>query len=362
MVNEKLHSLIDNYFRKFVQKDKNIYNAYLLVYSKKHNIDLNIAEGSTGGITAKPDQPYFIASVSKLYISVLIAKLAEDGKLSFHDDITSYLEPELLHKLHVYKGNDYTHHIKIKHLLNHSSGLHDYFEDKPLQGKSMINMLMDEPNRMWAPEEVIRWSKENLSSHFPPGEGFHYSDTGYHLLGLIIEKVTELPLHQALYHHIFLPSQMKCSYLHVSTPIEQENNPVADLFIRTTNVKNYTSLSVNYAGGGIISTTQDSLTFMQALVNEQLIRRDTFEEMKDWKKFFIGIDYGYGIMHFKYFPLLMPKRYTMWGNAGSTGSFMFYHPDLETYFIGSLNQFRYHRKGIKLMFKLVDIIEKNSDK
>lgn len=53
--------------------------------------------------------------------------------------------------------------------------------------KPMLDMLFDEPSRLWTPQEVIRWSKENLKSHFPPGKGFHYSDTGYHLLGLIIE-------------------------------------------------------------------------------------------------------------------------------------------------------------------------------
>jgi len=58
------------------------------------------------------------------------------------------------------------------------------------------------------------------------------------------------------------------------------------------------------------------------------------------------------------FPLLMPKKYNVWGNAGSIGSFMFYHPAMDIYLIGNLNRFRYASKGIRLMFKMIDILSK----
>ena len=74
--------------------------------------------------------------------------------------------------------------------------------------------------------------------------------------------------------------------------------------------------------------------------------------------FFIGIDYGYGLMSFKTIPVLMPKKYNVWGNYGSIGSFMFYNEGLDAYLIGNLNNFGYHRKGIMLMFKVIDIIRK----
>jgi len=55
----------------------------------------------------------------------------------------------------------------------------------------------------------------------------------------------------------------------------------------------------------------------------------------------------------------MPKKFNAWGHAGSNGSFLFYHPELDAYFIGSLNHFSYHRKGIMLMFKMIDILLKS---
>jgi len=58
------------------------------------------------------------------------------------------------------------------------------------------------------------------------------------------------------------------------------------------------------------------------------------------------------------FPLLAHRKYNVWGNAGSVGSFMFYHPAMDIYLIGNLNQFCYAQKGIRLMFKIIDILSK----
>lgn len=119
--------------------------------------------------------------------------------------------------------------------MNHTSGLHDYFEDKPEQGKPMIDILIDEPSRFWTPQEVIQWSRDNLKSHFPPGKGFHYSDTGYHMLGLIIEKITTKPFQEALKHYIFQPLGMNHSYLlHYSEPMVKSQYPVTLRFAQTT--------------------------------------------------------------------------------------------------------------------------------
>jgi len=359
MNKEKVQSLIAEYFTETVQKDPKIHNAYLLVHSDKLGIHLNIAEGSTGSVPANAQQPYFIASIGKLFTSVLISILVEKGMLSYEDTITQFLDDDLLQNLHVYQGKDYTSQIKIRHLLNHTSGLHDYFEDKPEQGKSMVDILFDEPSRFWTPQETIQWSKENLKSHFPPGEGFHYSDTGYHILGLIIEKITSRPFHEALQYYIFQPLKMDHSYLaYYSEPTVKSDYPVADLYADNINVTGFRSLSIDYAGGGIVAPSEDLLKFMKALVKHEIIREDTFEGMKDWAKFSVEIDYGYGLMNFHAVPNILPQEYSVWGNAGSIGSFMFYHPAMDIYLIGNLNQFSYAPVGIGLMFKIIDILLK----
>ncbi|MFO7951908.1 MAG: serine hydrolase domain-containing protein [Bacillota bacterium] len=90
-------------------------NAYLLVHSEKADVSLSIAAGATGDIPAHPDQPNNMASVGKLFTSVIIAKLYEEGKLKFNDRISDYLDRE------------FTKDIEIRHLLNQTSGLDDNF-------------------------------------------------------------------------------------------------------------------------------------------------------------------------------------------------------------------------------------------
>ena len=93
---ENTQKSIEKLFRNTVQKDRKIHNAYLLVHSDKLGIHLNVAEGSTNNITANENQPYYIASVGKLFTAVLVGILVEQGKLSYEDTIISYLEKDLL--------------------------------------------------------------------------------------------------------------------------------------------------------------------------------------------------------------------------------------------------------------------------
>lgn len=302
-----------------------------------------------------------MTSVGKLFTAVLIGMLSEQDRLSFESRIVDLLDIDLLDQLHVFKNKDYTNQIQLKHLLNHTSGLPDYFEDRPVNGTRLFEQILSQPDRFFQPKEVVIWSKENLKSRFPPGQGYHYSDTGYHLLGLVIEAVTGLPFHVALSHSIFEPLDMKQAFLigH-SQPGKASPYPVAGVYLGTTNIIGYRSLSVDFSGGGITAPLEDLLKFMQSLVHGKLLSKQTLLLMDDSVRFAPGIDYGYGMMKIQPVPLLMPAKYSCWGNAGSTGSFMFFHPGLDAYLIGSLNQFGYHRKGIQFMLRVIDTLLKEA--
>ncbi len=374
----RVTELVSARFHKLVRSDNKIHNAHLLVHSDTHGLHLNLAGGEERGSDeprsseprpyepggegrlVHPEQPVFMASVGKLFTAILVALLHEQGALSFEDPISHYLEPDVLKDLHLFRGRDFSRGIQIKHLLNHTSGLPDYFEDKPARGKGMIQCLLEEPERRFQPREVLNWAKANLQPRFPPGRGFHYSDTGYNLLGQIIEAVTGAPYHLALSRTLFEPLGMDGAFvLQHSQPRAASPYPVAGVYVGDTNIVNYCSMSMAYADGAIAAPLEDLLKFMRALAQGQLLRPDTFEQMNDRARFMPGIDYGYGMMIIRPVPLLMPGRYACWGNAGSTGAFMFYHPGLDAHLIGSLNQFRYHAKGIRFMLGVIDILLKN---
>jgi D-alanyl-D-alanine carboxypeptidase len=353
---------ITTLFENLVNSDRKIHNAHLLIHSNTYQLHLNLARGNTKTIiesSVEVGQPVYMASVGKLFTAVLIGMLCDQGKLSFGSRITNLLDSDLLELLHVFKKKDYTPLIQLKHLLNHTSGLPDYFEDKPAKGPRMIERMLNEPELFYQPREVVTWAKENLKSKFSPGNGFYYSDTGYHLLGLVIEAVTGKPFHDALSHWIFEPLGMKQSFLigH-SLPLQTSRYPLAGVYSGDINIAGYRSLGMDYAGGGITAPIEDLLKFIQGLVQGKLLNEQTFRMMDDYARFAPGMDYGCGFIKIRYFPLLMPTKYSCWGNAGSTGSFMFYHPGLDTYLIGSLNQFRYHQKGIQFMLRVVDVLYK----
>ena len=146
---------LEKHFRKAVQKNKTIRNANMLIHSEKHGIHLNMAEGSVYGKPAHPEQPYIIASIDKLFTSVLIGILEEQGKLSYEDPIASYLDPDMMKDLHIYKGKNYSNEIKVRHLLNHTSGLYDFVEDKPNKGTPMIDMLLKEATYYWTQRNLL---------------------------------------------------------------------------------------------------------------------------------------------------------------------------------------------------------------
>jgi D-alanyl-D-alanine carboxypeptidase len=363
---ERTAEQITAQFKKLVHSDPKIFNAYLLVHSDRSGLHLNLAEGETetaGGerVPAHPGQPVFMASVGKLFTAALIGLLVEQGKLSFDTRIVDLLDPDLVEGLHVFKGKDYTDQVQLKHLLNHTSGLHDYWEDKPAQGQRLLDRVLKEPDQVWSAPEVVRWSKQNLNAHFPPGKGFHYSDTGYQLLGLSVEKVTGQPFHAALRNNLFEPLEMKHAFLigH-SQPIEENPCPTAGAYFGETNVVHYPSLSVDYAGGGVTAPMEDLLKFIRPLAQGRILRPETLERMDDCAKFSIGIDYAYGMMKIRTVPIVMPAKFNCWGNAGTSGAFMFYHPGQDAYLIGSLNQVRYAPKGIRFMMRVIDILIKNN--
>ncbi|WP_372631057.1 serine hydrolase domain-containing protein [Cohnella sp.] len=358
MNRNEAQSRIAELFGRTVGRDSFIRNAYFLVHSERLGIHLKLAEGSDNVAPVHEDQPYYVASVSKLVAAALCARLVEEGTLGFDDPISAHLDPELLQGLHLYKGQDYGSDIRIKHLLNHTSGLNDFFEDKPKGEASMLDLVFGDAKRDWAPRTVVEWTKTRLKNRFPPGGGFHYSDTGYHLLGLAMEQAAGKPYHELLRQHLFEPLGMTRTWFsRYSEPIEPGGRSLARLYHRDRDVTDHDGLSFMYTGGGVVSTTEDQLKLMKALVEHRIVSKGTLEKMKsDRGRFFPGIDYGYGLMMIKPMFLLMPGKYSSWGNMGTSGSWLFYHPKTDAYLIGSLNQFRYNRKGLRLMFKAIDIL------
>lgn len=343
---------IERIFRQQVNSDKKVKNAYLLVHSEKLGVDINIAEGKTGEIQANPKQANHLASVGKLFTATVTSMLHDKGLLSFEDKIVKYLDTELMSGLHVYKGKDYSGDISIKHLLNQTSGLNDVFFP-------LLKKLMNDPNLELTVRQALEWGKTNLKPVGKPGQKHFYTDTNYYLLGLIIENITKKPFHKAMHEMVLEPLKMDNAYINgFSEPKNKPLYPPAHIFLFNNNfIENKRVAKIDYAGGGIVAPLSEYLVFMKALFKGQLVKEATLNKMiyDDIKMGFpaIGFDYGYSVWKPKAIPLLMPKKYFCWGCVGVTGAFMFFHPQTESYVIGTFNDKSYTSKALRFMLTKV---------
>ena len=139
----------------------------------------------------KPTTAFAFASMSKTFTSAVILQLVAEGRLHLTDSAAALLPP-------LKKPID--RRITIAMLLDHTSGLHDYFLnakiDKPLQS---------DPSRAWTTDQALAYT---LKPYFPAGRGWHYSNTNYLLLGLIAERVTGEPLASAIRTRLLEPFRL----------------------------------------------------------------------------------------------------------------------------------------------------------
>ncbi len=372
LINKTLHKkyvlpketkeLIDRSFREQARKDPNVRNAYLLVHSDKLKIHLNIAEGKTGSVKATPEQPNHLASVGKLFTATLIGMLHDQKKLNFDDPISKYLDKEIMKGLHIYKGKDYSSQIKIKHLLQQTSGLNDVFY-------YLLEEMMKNPETKITTREAIQWGKKNLKPKNKPGKKHFYTDTNYYLLGMIIENTLKMPFYEAMHKKIFEPLRMKHAYMNGFTkPKIKSEHPTAKLYINNKNLLSMKNAhQIDHAGGSVIAPLEEYLLFMKALTNNKLVKKETLQRMieDDVPRGFpnIGMSYGYSIWKFKKIPFLVPENLTCWGCVGVTGAYMFYHPKTESYIIGSFNDTSYTSKALQFMLlKIIKPLTKTEQK
>lgn len=143
-----------------------------------------------------PDTAFDIGSVSKQFTAASIALLAVDGKLSLDDDIRRFI-PEL---------PEYPAKVTIRHLLNHRGGLKDYIEPMVAAGADTADVTTN--------AEALGFIVREPAVDFAPGSRYEYSNTGYFLLGVIVGRVSGLPLSRFAQERIFTPLGMTSTHFH----------------------------------------------------------------------------------------------------------------------------------------------------
>jgi len=357
---DKAISSISNMVNSQLGK-KHITQAIVYVDSSGYNINQAFAYGNLNGEVVNANQPFHVASVGKAFTATLIGILMEDGKINLDDKITSYLNDNTLDNLFIYEGVDYKDEVTIGQLLNHTSGVADYFEDSAVGSDPMLELAINDQDKFWTPIDLVDFTRNYQSAIGKPGETYHYSDTGYILLGLIIENVSGITFHEMLHDDLLTPLGMDDSYLMFYSEPVNKKQEIADVWLNGVNVKDYQSLSIDWTGGGIISTTSDLAKFVRALNNYKVISQSTLNELYQYdNKFRTGMHYGYGFMEYnfgEFFPTLKSlPNYT--GHMGILGTQMFYDKTTDTVYISSFGSTDASASSVQTMIKIISTLER----
>tara|TARA_R110002072_G_scaffold95197_27_gene209937 strand:- start:9796 stop:10932 length:1137 start_codon:yes stop_codon:yes gene_type:complete len=358
---QALEKNIKNLFKNELKKEA-IKSAFLHVYSKSKNINIKLAESkfnSKDTITA--NNPFYTASITKMFTATSIGILKDKKKINFQDKIAQYLPDTWIENLHVLDDKEYSRDITIAQLLQHTSGLPDYFVDKTIDGSpNIINQLLVDTNKIWAPQEMIKFTKTKMKPHFIPGQGYHYTDTEYVLLALIVEEVSGLSLDNFFQQYIFQPLGMDGSYINLKSKPLKNQLPMAKFYVGDMELSSIKSLSADWGGGGLVSTTQDLIRFLKAFNEDIIVRKDTRLEMQHWTNETLGMEYGFGIRKVSFNTIYnTDSNLKLIGHTGSTASFLWYCPELDTYIAGTLNQLEVSKSTIRLVYDVLKAIENN---
>ena len=346
--NEELVAYFQQVVDHAVGEDPSIQNAVMMVDAPLRDLRWKGAAGladPVAGLEMLPDDQFRTASIGKMTCATLVMLLVEAGHFALEDSIYRYLPEAIMNGLHVMDAHEYSNEITVRQLLGHRSGLADYIEDGDENANGMpdfLELLMAEPDRLWTPEETIEYTKQHLSPFFTPGNGFHYSDTNYQLLGLLCERVAGRPLNELYRDLLFDPLGMDHTYMEFyDTPRPSiPDRGLSHVFYEDVDYTDWKSVSADWAGGGLVSTVEDLSRFLRAFSDDEIFMDpQSRTEMLSWRPMgYLGLYYGLGVTRINLAEMGVPGVGDIWGHDGFPQSFMYYWPQQQVTIVGTLNQ------------------------
>ncbi|MFI7638503.1 serine hydrolase domain-containing protein [Nonomuraea sp. NPDC049400] len=212
-----------------------------------------------------------IGSATKPFTAAVVLLLEAEGKLSLDDTVEKWL-PGLV------QGNDNDGStITIRHLLNHTSGIFNYGNDPEESAKFTGPAFFEHRYDKYTPEQLVKIGLRNPRYFDEPGDGFTYTNTGYFLAGMVIEKVTGRTLADEISRRIVRPLGLTGTYLPGQETKIRGPHPrhYSTLFGPEDDAKVYDvteqSATTGWAAGGMVSTVGDLERFAGALLRGKLL-------------------------------------------------------------------------------------------
>lgn len=302
-----------------------------------------------------PDAGFHICSINKVVTAVAVLRLAEQGKLSLNAKVVSILDSDVVRRV------PHIADVTVRQLLDHSSGIYATNNDsayvKTLVGAEAFS------GRVWTPEELVaRATLEENQLQAKPGEGHHYADTNYVLLGMIVERVTGEAYKAHVTRTIFAPLAMGSTYFYSDVVQGRRATPphVADGYIKTSpelseavemnsgfksagNGFLNTSIAAERidAAAGVVTTLPELHKFAHALFRGSLLRPESRAWLLSVGEALTGVEPWHKKLramrgvNTEFGPVIFKEG----DGPGGFNTLMAFHPQSGAIFVGFANQF-----------------------
>lgn len=291
---------IENYLN-ILEKDTTFMGTISIVKKGEEVFSKSIGfRDMSQNLLANKDSKYRIASITKSFTATLVFIAIQEGKITLDETIDSFF-PEL----------ENASRITIAHLLHHQSGILSYTKD---------DYFWENREKEQAPEDLLN-AIQKLKQNFEPGTNTAYSNSGYFLLGQILEKVYKESYHKLLHKKIIEPLGLNNTY--IVHNIQLDKNESFSYVYNKTKWEKFpeTNLSLAKAAGSLTSSPEDLNIFFRNLLNGKLISENSLEQMK-----IIIRRHGMGLFRYK---IHDQTGYGHGGNIDGFNSSAIYFKDID---------------------------------
>ena len=345
-----------------------IRNMTILVDSPNQGFRWQAARGianTPNGTPMTVDSAFRVGGVAKMFTSVVILRLVDQGFFTLDTRLEDILDDadmpadfslEELHQINgVRRGDDVT----IRQLLGHTSGLRDYFFDTPTDSPASLSLVQrivtdvlgqipsGISRQQWSAETLLEYFFESgmsANARFAPGAEFHYANTNYLLLGIVIEKISQRSLAESYEEVIYGQAQMALAYLEWYE--EGQVDPVnhfweilnGDQTVNLDVIETEINTSSEWGGGGVVTNAAELNSFIRELFDGAFFQQaSTLESTRSSDPTSApGLRYGLGLEHHVY--QLSGKTIDVFGHSGLWGAGVYYIPTTGTSIVYTMNQ------------------------
>jgi D-alanyl-D-alanine carboxypeptidase len=250
--------------------------------------DGSIWNGTSGeaarGVPVTAETLFEMGSITKTFTAALVLSFVADGVLALDDSLSRWM-PDFPNATGV----------TIRQLLQHTSGLFNYSENP-----EYIPALRADFSRVWKPEDSFAYMQE---PYFPPGEGWHYSNANYLLLGLVCEALAGEAFPALMRARVLTPQGLTHTYF---LPDEATSGPMAHAFIDINNdgtpedismlVTMTPFITAAWSAGALVATAEDLALWMRAYCTGEVVGPELFTQVTRWVERGDGMEYGLGLI------------------------------------------------------------------